>query len=124
MATHAHTTIAVVEDDGGVRTALQQLLRSAGFEAATFESAEDFLACGDSAAFGILIADINLPGISGVALVKALSASGNTIPAILITGRDDSATLELTRQAGDVPRLHKPFSDAELFEAINRVMRP
>jgi two-component system response regulator FixJ len=87
-----------------------------------FESAEDFLASPNRGTIGCLIADINLSGISGVALVRQLGANGDPLPAILITGRDDAATLELARQAGDVPRLHKPFSDAELFEVIDRVM--
>jgi FixJ family two-component response regulator len=123
MTKPPRTRIAVVEDDAGVRTALQQLLRSAGFEAVTFESAEDFLASRNSTAVECLIADINLPGISGVALVNELSASGDQLPAILITGRRDPDTLELTRHAVEVPWLHKPFSDAELFEVIDRMIR-
>jgi FixJ family two-component response regulator len=102
---------------------LRQRLRSAGFEAVTVESAEDFLALRNSTAVECLIADINLPGISGVALVNELSAAGDQLPAILITGRQDADTLELTRHAGEVPWLHKPFSDAELFEVIDRVTR-
>jgi len=121
MIMSAALKIAVVEDDAGVRTALQQLLRSAGFDAVTFESAEDFLAHEDGDAFACLIADINLPGISGVELVKALD--GRELPAVLITGRRDAATAALTREAGDVPRLYKPFSDAALFEVIDRVMQ-
>jgi FixJ family two-component response regulator len=123
MIMSAALKIAVVEDDAGVRTALQQLLRSAGFDAVTFESAEEFLAHEDGDAFACLIADINLPGISGVELVKALGADGRELPAVLITGRRDAATAALTRQAGDVPRLYKPFSDAALFEVIERVMQ-
>jgi FixJ family two-component response regulator len=114
--------IAVVEDDAGVRTALEQLLRSAGYHALTFESAEAFLAHSGNGDFDCLIADINLPGMSGVDLVKGLGSNGDALPAVLITGRRDAATAELTRQAGAIPRLYKPFSDAALFEVINRVM--
>ncbi|MEA2705602.1 MAG: hypothetical protein QOH22_390 [Gemmatimonadaceae bacterium] len=123
MIMTAALKIAVVEDDAGVRTALQQLLRSAGFDAVTFGSAEEFFAHKDGDAFACLIADINLPGISGVDLVKTLGAKGCDLPAVLITGRRDAATVELTRQAGDVPQLYKPFSDAALFEVIDRVMQ-
>ncbi|HEV7595281.1 MAG TPA: response regulator [Gemmatimonadaceae bacterium] len=123
MIMSAELKIAVVEDDAGVRTALQQLLRSAGFDAETFESAEDFLAHGNRDGFACLIADVNLPGISGVDLVRGLSGEGRPLPAVLITGRRDAATIALTRQAGDVPQLYKPFSDAALFEVIDRVMR-
>jgi FixJ family two-component response regulator len=122
MTMNAALKIAVVEDDPGVRTALQQLLRSAGFDAETFESAEEFLARGSRNGFACLIADINLPGISGVELVKVLGAGRHGLPAVLITGRRDAATMALTSQAGDVPQLYKPFSDAALFEVIDRVM--
>jgi two-component system response regulator FixJ len=117
-------TIAVVEDDHGLRTALQQLLRSAGFRAVTFESAEEFLAQVDGCEVECLIADINLPGMSGVELVKKLGCNGDRLPAVLITGRRDDATAELAQQVADVPRLYKPFSDDALFEVIGRVMRP
>jgi FixJ family two-component response regulator len=121
--TNTRATIAVVEDDAGVRTALQQLLRSAEFGALTFASAEELLESRDGVRVDCLVADINLPGMSGVALLKALAASGWAVPAVLITGRDDPGTMELLRQAGRVPRLHKPFSDDELFDAIRTAIR-
>jgi len=114
-------TIAVVEDDADVRTALQQLLRSAGFEAVTFASAEEFLASNGKGAVDCLIADVNLPGMTGVELVKRLHAGDARLPALLITGRDDPSTVALMSQAGHVPQLHKPFSDEALFDAIHRV---
>jgi FixJ family two-component response regulator len=119
----SRSTIGVVEDDTGVRTALQQLLRAAGFSALTFASAEEFLSSDALGQVDCLIADVNLPGMSGVALVKALGANSGRVPAVLITGRDDAGTIELMRQAGNVPRLHKPFSDDELFGAIHTVLR-
>ena len=123
MTINTGVTIAVVEDDAGLRTALQQLLRSAGFRAVTFGSAEEFLADAERAQAECLIADINLPGMSGVELVKRLGTNGQRLPAVLITGRADAATLELARQVEGVPRLDKPFSDAALFEVIEQVMR-
>jgi len=111
-------TIAVVDDDSGVRTALHQLLRSAGFEALTFASAEEFLAADGRAEVDFLIADVNLPGMSGVALLNALTTRGAAPPALLITGRDDAGTADLINQAAHVPRLMKPFSDDALFDVI------
>jgi two-component system response regulator FixJ len=116
-------TIAVVDDDSGVRTALRELLRSAGFEALTFASAEEFLAAERRGDVDFLIADINLPGMSGVALLKALAARGATLPSLLITGRGDAGTVELIRQAGPVPRLTKPFSDDDLFGVIGSALK-
>jgi FixJ family two-component response regulator len=112
-------TIAVVDDDAGVRTALRQLLRSAGFAAITFSSAEEFLASRNVSDVYCLIADINLPGMSGVALAQALPVNGGPPCVVLITGRDDPHTLELIGRAGRVPVLRKPFSDQELFDAID-----
>ena len=111
-------TIAVVDDDAGVRTALKQLLRSAGFDALVYGSAEEFLAGSGQSDVQCVIADINLPGMSGVALVQALAADGAP-KCVLITGRDDPYTLELLSHAGGVPMLRKPFSDEALFEAIS-----
>jgi FixJ family two-component response regulator len=124
MMINPDVTIAVVEDDEGVRTALQQLLRSMGFNAVTFGSAEEFLGAAAASDVSCLIADINLPGISGVELVKKVGMNGRRLPAVLITGRRDAATAELARQAEETPRLYKPFSDAALLEVIDRVMRP
>jgi FixJ family two-component response regulator len=120
--THTSASIAVVDDDDSVRAALRQLLRAAEFDVLTFASAEEFL---DSSARGgvrCLIVDINLPGMSGVGLVQALAAAGASVPAVLITARDDPATLELIRRAGPVPHLRKPFSGRELFDAIHDVV--
>jgi FixJ family two-component response regulator len=114
--------VAVVEDDAGVRTALRQLLRSAAYDARTFVSAEEFLAAGGESEADCLIADINLPGMSGVALLQALRSRA-PVRAVLITGRDDPATLELIARAGGVAVLRKPFSDNDLFAAINDVLK-
>jgi two-component system response regulator FixJ len=116
-------TIAIVDDDSGVRTALRELLRSAGFEALTFASSEEFLVAERRDDVDFLIADVNLPGMSGVGLLKTLAARGTTVPALLITGRGDAGTVELIRQAGQVPRLMKPFSDDDLFGVIGSALK-
>jgi FixJ family two-component response regulator len=121
MAT-GFTTIAIVEDDQGVRTALEQLLRSAGFNVRSFASAEEFLQAGLGVGVDCLVADINLPGITGVALVQRLAVEGGGPPAVIMTGRDDQNTITLIRQAGPVPCLRKPFSDDDLFDAIRSAM--
>jgi FixJ family two-component response regulator len=111
-------TIAIVEDDAGVRTALVQLLRSAGFEARSFGTAEEFLEARRNEGVDCLIADVNLPGMSGVALVQALASEGEAPPAVIMTGRDDPYTVELVKQVAPVRCLRKPFSDEDLFDAI------
>jgi len=119
---HTPPIIAIVDDDDSVRDALRQLLRAAEYDALTFASAEEFLASPRRAEADCLIVDVNLPGMSGVALVRALADAGDRTPAVLITARDDPATIELLRRAGPVPRLRKPFGDAELFDVITRLL--
>jgi FixJ family two-component response regulator len=119
---HRYTTIAVVEDDGGVRTALEQLLWAAAFKPLAFASAEEYLGSSRRGHVDCLIVDIHLPGMTGVALLEALAANGEAPPAVLITARDDPATLELIRRAGPIPHLRKPFSDDALFDAIDRAV--
>lgn len=116
-------TIAIVDDDDSVRQSLRQLLRAADFKALTFASAEEYLAHGDDGALvDCLVIDVNLPGMSGVALVQTLAANRTETPAILISARDDAATLELIRRAGPIQHLRKPFNDEQLFMAISRVL--
>ncbi|HKG94668.1 MAG TPA: response regulator [Gemmatimonadaceae bacterium] len=119
---HTPPIIAIVDDDDSVRDALRQLLRAAEYDALTFASAEEFLASPRRAEADCLIVDVNLPGMSGVALVRALADAGDRTPAVLITARDDPATIELLRRAGPVPRLRKPFGDAELFDVITQLL--
>ncbi len=114
--------IAVIDDDAGIRAAVADLLHAADFGARTFSSAEHFLERDPQDRFDCLIADINLPGMTGVALLQALDARGCPLPAVLITGRDDLGTLDLIRRAGPVPHLRKPFGDLELFEAMRQAM--
>ena len=115
-------TIAVIEDDEGVRQSLRELLRAADFDALSFASAEEYLAHPDGRQVACLLVDVNLPGMSGVELAQWLPGIGRAIPIILITARDDPATLELIRRAGSMPHLRKPFSDEQLFAEIARCL--
>ncbi|HEX5077101.1 MAG TPA: response regulator [Gemmatimonadaceae bacterium] len=119
----ALTTIAVIDDDEGVRAAMSQLLRAASYAAVAYASAEDFLRSPEAASVDCLIVDVNLPGMSGAALLQTLAARGSRIPAILISARDDLTTRELVRVSGAVPFLRKPFGSGELFAAITGVLR-
>ena len=116
------TAVAVVDDNLGTRMALRQLLRSMGFDASTFESAEDFLAANDHDKFDCLVVDLHLPGMNGAALVRKLIDCGIRLPAILITAHDDAPSLKLIRQVAPVPHLHKPFSDTQLSDALRLVL--
>jgi FixJ family two-component response regulator len=112
-----------VDDDPSVREALRQLLRSASIHALAFESAEAFLASPQLPKVDCLVADVNLPGMSGAALVDTLGKSARPIPTILISARDDAHTLALIRSCGAVPFLRKPFGEDELLVAIAQALK-
>lgn len=122
--TPARLCIAVIDDDDGVRAAVSDLLRAANFHARGFASAEAFLARVPPDRFDCLVVDVNLPGMTGVALLNALARLGSPQPAVLITGRHDPGTLDLLGRAASVPQLRKPFGDPELFDALRRAMSP
>jgi FixJ family two-component response regulator len=84
--------ISIVDDDGPVREALQRMLRSYGFETATFGSAEQFLHSGKPDRTSCLILDVRMPGMTGIALHQHLVAEGCRIPTILITAARRAAS--------------------------------
>jgi FixJ family two-component response regulator len=112
--------VAIVDDDAGVRAAIESLLNSIGVKTRTFASAEAYLRSNDSDAAGCLIVDMRLPGMSGLELQRRLHAKGLGIPAIFVTGEDDAdgqlrAQME---QAGAVAVLHKPCDPEELTRLV------
>jgi FixJ family two-component response regulator len=121
MATE-RLTLAIVEDDRELRTALHRLLRSMGHEVRLFESAEAFDE--HPAQVDCLILDVRLPGASGIELRERLRNQGSQLPVVFITG--DSEPIPRHR-SGDMdasvaPAIRKPFSDQELMEAVARAM--
>ena len=113
--------VAVVDDDPSVRRGMERLLRSAGFSAITFESAEQFLAICRPEELSCLILDVHLGGMSGLELQATLRKAGWTTPVILITGHDDAWTSNAVRMSGTL-YLRKPFDDQVLLAVITRAM--
>jgi FixJ family two-component response regulator len=123
MATQANGKIvAVVDDDESVRTALRELLRSAGLPARAFASAEDFLKSGQQEQTGCLIADIRMPGLSGLELQAKLNADHYRIPTIFITAHGDEKMRMQALRAGAVEFLAKPFDDESLLEKVRTAL--
>ena len=116
--------IAVVDDDESVREALMGLLRSAGFGAETYASAEEFLRSGSLEETECLILDVRMPGIGGVELRRYLELAGHDIPVIFITAHGDDSTRAQALGANVVAFLTKPFDDEALLEAIERALGP
>ena len=111
-------TVFVVDDDMSVRKALERLLRSAGYRALTFESAEDFLDSTSSRSEGCLILDIRLPGITGLDLQEKLASSGAKYSVIIIAAHDEPGWRDRASKAGAVAFLKKPFHEHLLLDAV------
>jgi FixJ family two-component response regulator len=114
-----HTrTVFIVDDDASVRDALSLLLSLHGYPTASFASAEDFLRALDNAWRGVVVADIRMPGMSGLEMQQRLAALPTALPVVIITGHGD---IEAARQAfrhRAVDFLEKPFDDAALLGAV------
>jgi FixJ family two-component response regulator len=118
------TLIAIVDDDQSVREALTSLVRSLGYVAIAFECAEDLLKSERRRNASCMIADVQMPGMTGIELHNRLVASGEPIPTILVTAFPDARSRERALQAGVIGYLSKPFSEDELLACIRSTLRP
>ena len=114
--------VAVIDDDESVRTALRELLRSVGLPARAFASAEDFLKSGQQREIGCLIADIRMPGMSGLELQAKLNADQVRIPTIFITAHGDEKMRMQALRGGAVEFIAKPFDDEALLEKVRAAL--
>jgi len=114
--------VAIVDDDESHRRATQSLLRAAGLSTAVFADAESFLRSAIRASAACLVADLRMPGMSGLELYQALAASGDGIPTVLITAYADDDTRQRARNAGITCFLGKPFAADELLECIQKTL--
>jgi FixJ family two-component response regulator len=110
--------VYVVDDDVLVRRAIKRLIRSAGLEAESFASAEEFLDCGFRDEQTCLIADVKMPKLTGLDLQKKLIARGHNLPVIFITGFDAEEIREKVKKAGAVGYFSKPIDDRALLDTI------
>ena len=117
-----HKLIVIVDDDDLMRTALQGLLKSVGLRARAFASAEEFLQSGQQRQTACLIADIRMPGMSGLELQAKLNAASCRIPTIFITAHGDSKMRMQALRAGAVEFLAKPFDDEVLLGNVRAAL--
>ena len=110
--------VAIVDDDQSVQNALKDLMESAGLSARCFGSAEEFLEWDQRNQTDCLIADIRMPGMSGLELQAKLKADGSRIPIIFITAHGDVKMKMKAMNAGAVEFLTKPFDDERLLEKV------
>jgi FixJ family two-component response regulator len=114
--------VAIVDDDELMRSALQGMLKSVGFPSQAFASAEEFLKSGQHQQTACLIADIRMPGMSGLELQAKLNAEHCRIPTIFITAHGDTKMRMQALRAGAVEFLAKPFDDEVLLESVRAAL--
>src|SRR6202011_2901616 len=114
--------VAILDDDDSVRSALQGLLKAVGLPAQAFASAEEFLNSGQQHQIACLIADIRMPGMSGLQLQAKLNAERCKIPIIFITAHGDAKMRMQALRAGAVEFLAKPFDDEVLLDSVRAAL--
>lgn len=115
--------VYVVEDDPSVRDSLSLLLQLRGFSTATFDSAEAFLHGDALERPACVLADVRLPGISGLELQRQLASQHAALPFVVMTAHGDVATARAALRDGAVDFLEKPIDEQDLIEAITVALR-
>jgi RNA polymerase sigma factor (sigma-70 family) len=110
--------VHIVDDDAAVRDSLSLLFSVRGYRTATFACAEDFLRAVDVRSSGCIVADIRMPGMSGLEMQEALAARGIRMPVVIITAHGDVSSARAAFKANAVDFLEKPFNDDEPLEAV------
>ncbi len=111
-------TVFIVDDDPSVLKSLKRLLQSAGWKAATFESADEFLGAHDAEAHGCLLLDMSMPGHDGLELQRRLREMGSSLPVVFLTGHGDVPSSVTAMRAGAVNFLSKPVNDEALLASV------
>jgi FixJ family two-component response regulator len=115
-------TVFVVDDEPAIRDSLAMLLRSVGLPSRAFPSATAFLEGLEAGATGCVIADVRMPGMSGLELQEALRARAARLPVIIITGHGDIAMAVRAMKAGAADFIEKPFNEQVLLDAVHRAL--
>lgn len=111
-------TVYLVDDDPAIRDSLSLSLSLRGYHIAQFASAEDFLNAYDVTWAGCVVADIRMPGMSGLQLQAELAQRGSQLPVVIITGHGDVASARAAFRGKAIDFLEKPFEDEHLISAI------
>jgi len=118
-----HTpVIAIVDDDESFRHATLSFVRSLGYSAAAFPSADAFLISDAIENTDCLITDVQMPGMSGIELQNHLLAQGNRVPVIFVTAFPETEARGDALRAGAVGFLGKPFGDENLISCLNKAL--
>jgi FixJ family two-component response regulator len=115
--------ISIVDDDESIREATKSLVRSLGYQVATFGSAEEFLGSAEKMSTACLITDVQMPGLGGVELQDRLIADGHHMPTIFISAFPDERVQRQVLGSGAIGYLHKPFGEDQLIECIDTALK-
>jgi FixJ family two-component response regulator len=115
--------IGIVDDDRSVQRSIKDLMESAGLSVGCFGSAEEFLGSDQRNRTGCLVADVRMPGMSGLQLQARLRAEGSRIPLIFVTAHDDEQVRIQAMKAGAVEVLSKPFDDEVLLAKVRAALK-
>jgi FixJ family two-component response regulator len=116
--------VAIIDDDEGLCRSMGRLVRQWGFRPLMFFSAEDFLDCPERAAVRCLLLDIQLGGMSGIALHQQLLAAGDAPPVIYITGHDAPAVRDEASSTGCAGFFLKSDAGTAIIDTLRRVTAP
>jgi len=115
--------VSIIDDDISVRRSTRRLLRSSGFRAEAFASAEEFLESKSTAKTACLILDLRMPGMNGLELQRRLAQNGNGIPIIFLSAQASEEDERSALRAGAVQFLRKPISKEALLGAIRDALK-
>jgi FixJ family two-component response regulator len=113
---------SIVDDDESLRRSVRNLLTSVGFLVETFVSAEAFLESIHRENTGCLVADLRMPGMTGLDLLTHLATASSRIPAVILTAHDDNEARRRTLEAGAIAFLGKPFRADALLDAVRSAL--
>ena len=116
------STVFVIDDDAGLRAAIEGLLKSVGLRSESFASAQEFLSRSRADGPSCLVLDVRLPGVSGLDFQRKLVETGVQIPIIFVTGHGDIPMTVRAMKSGAVEFLTKPFRDQDLLDAIQQAL--
>src|SRR6516164_6544846 len=123
MNAESSPSVFIIDDDAGVRAAIQGLLKSVGLRSEAFATPQEFLRGKHPEGPSCLVLDVRLPGVSGLDFQRELTEAGVQIPIIFITGYGDIPMSVQAMKSGAVEFLTKPFRDQDLLDAIQQALK-
>ena len=116
-------SVAIIDDDASLCRSLARLLRLNGFEPCSFSSAEEFLSYSERSRFGCALVDVQLGGMSGIEMQRAMNAQGERLPMIFVTAHDEPAVRAEAAQGGCAGFCSKSDDSARIMDSIRQVTK-